>query len=336
MNKILISIVLIISLMGCVSALDGSGVGMQPGEAAAEKLFNNGIGQTWAGGNPPSSGSFDTKYSQYYSINKGSSSKKHIEIPKKHEITGEMPTTVYFSYQMQAVPYAQYKTYSTYIGGNSLWIQGPTSWTQYAQVPQGSSLSLLATSSTGGDGYLYEIDPDGMLSKNSFYFYPGSSQISFYADTVGQHILLFIINGQVSNSVVIDVAPYTPPYTLPYTPAYQNPVPIQPYPPGYPQGYPQGTIQPPDSTPISTMGDTSATIVSQGMQGYQVFLDGNYIGTEGTGGDPRDGKFSFEVVGNQNHEVRVYDGQFNYPKTMFFQRGVQKIINVEPGTAVYN
>jgi hypothetical protein len=31
----------------------------------------------------------------------------------------------------------------------------------------------------------------------------------------------------------------------------------------------------------------------------------------------------------------VYDGQFNYPKTMFFSRGVQKIINVEPGTAVY-
>jgi hypothetical protein len=70
------------------------------------------------------------------------------------------------------------------------------------------------------------------------------------------------------------------------------------------------------------------------MRGYQVFLDGNYIGTEGTGGDPLDGKFSFSVAGNQNHEVRVYDGQFNYPKTMFFERGGTKIINVEPGTAV--
>jgi len=48
-----------------------------------------------------------------------------------------------------------------------------------------------------------------------------------------------------------------------------------------------------------------------------------------------DGRFSFSVAGNQNHEVRVFDGQFNYPKTMYFQRGVQKIINVEPGTAVY-
>lgn len=82
-------------------------------------------------------------------------------------------------------------------------------------------------------------------------------------------------------------------------------------------------------------GDSTATIISQGMRGYQVFLDGNYIGTEGTGGDPSDGKFSFSVVGNQNHEIRVFDGQFNYPKTMFFERGGTKIINVEAGTAVY-
>jgi hypothetical protein len=70
------------------------------------------------------------------------------------------------------------------------------------------------------------------------------------------------------------------------------------------------------------------------MRGYQVFLDGNYIGTEGTGGGITDGKFGFNVAGNQNHEVRVYYGQFNYPKTTFFQRGIQKIINVEPGMSV--
>jgi hypothetical protein len=87
--------------------------------------------------------------------------------------------------------------------------------------------------------------------------------------------------------------------------------------------------------PSTIAADTPVTIVSQGMRGYQVFLDGNYIGTEGTGGDPLDGKFSFSVVGNQNHEVRVTEGQFNYPKTMFFERGIQKIINVEPGTAAY-
>ena len=81
-------------------------------------------------------------------------------------------------------------------------------------------------------------------------------------------------------------------------------------------------------SPITTTGDSTATIVSQGMRGYQVFLDGNYVGTDGTSGDPLDGKFSFSVVGNQNHDVRVIDGQFNYQKTIFFDRGGTKIINV--------
>jgi hypothetical protein len=71
------------------------------------------------------------------------------------------------------------------------------------------------------------------------------------------------------------------------------------------------------------------------MKGYQVFLDENYIGMEGTGGDVLDGVFNFKVVGGQNHNIRVYDGQFNYPKSMYFARGVPKIINVEPGTAAY-
>lgn len=107
--------------------------------------------------------------------------------------------------------------------------------------------------------------------------------------------------------------------------------------PGQTSTYPVAQI--PVSTiaqpPVATTGDSTVTIVSQGMRGYQVFLDGNYIGTEGTGGDVLDGKFAFRVVGNQNHDIRVYDGQFNYPKTMFFERGGTKIINVEPGTAVY-
>lgn len=313
MNKLLISIVLVISLMGCVFALDGSGVELRPGEASAEKLFELGIGPAWVGGNPP-----DSIYSQYYSAYKGSAPKKHIETPKKHVIVDSMPTTVYFSYQMQAVPYSQYQSAATYTGGNSLWIQGSSSWSQYAKVPQGSALSLLATSSAGGNGYLYEMTPDGKLSKESFYFFPSSSQINFYADTTGQHILLFIIGSQVSNAIVIDVTGS--------------------YPPSYPQttpSYPPAQIYPPTTTAPSAAGDTPVTIVSQGMRGYQIFLDGNYKGTEGTGGDALDGRFSFSVVGNQNHDIRVYDGQFNYPKTMFFTRGVQKIIYVEPGTAVY-
>jgi len=255
------------------------------------------------------------QYSQYYSMSSSVAPGTHIIAPQKYSIQN-IPATLYFGYQMQEIPYSQYQTYATYTGGNSLWIRGTTSWTQYAQVPLGSILYLLATTSPGGNGYLYEIKPNGILSKNSFNFFSGNSQIGFNADSIGQHILLFVIGNQVSNPIVIDVTS------------------------NYPSSYPQQPVPstqtlPPVTTPSPTYGDTPVTIVSQGMHGYQVFLDGALIGNEGTGGDPLDGRFSFSVVGNQNHDVRVYDGQFNYPKTMFFQRGVLKIINVEPGTAVY-
>lgn len=329
MNKVLTSIFLIISLMGCAFAVDVSGVELRPGEARAEKLFEKGIGLPWVGGNPPSSKTYDSIYSQYYWTYKGSVPKKHIDSPKKYVIVDNTPSTVYFSYQMQAVPYSQYQSNAAYTGGNSLWILGSSSWSQYAKVPQGSGLSLLADSSAGGNGYLYEITPDGKLSKENFNFFSGSSQIDFYADTIGQHVLLFIIGGQVSNAIVIDVTVYNPPtypQTLPsYLPTY----------PQTPPSYPSTQILASTTTAPPATGDTPVTVVSQGMRGYQVFLDGNYIGTEGTGGDALDGRFSFRVVGGRSHDVRVYDGRFNYPKTMFFTRGVSKIILVEPGTAVY-
>ena len=87
--------------------------------------------------------------------------------------------------------------------------------------------------------------------------------------------------------------------------------------------------------PPSIAADTPVTIVSQAMRGYQVFLDENYLGTEGTGGDQLDGRFSFSVIGDQNHAIRVSDGKFHYPKTIFFQKNVPKIIYVEPGTGIY-
>jgi hypothetical protein len=206
--------------MGCVSVLDGNSLEVRPGEATAEKLFNYGIGQPWVGGNPPSDTSV-TQYSQYYSMTTGSVRGTHIVAPKQYQISGNVPATVYFSHQQQAVPYTQYQSYATYTGGNSLWIQGSTSWTQYSTVPQGAFLSLLATSSTGGNGNLYEIYPDGKLLANNYYYFPGYNQIGFWADTVGQHVLLFVINGQVSNAITIDVVSYQPP-------VYQQPVYSQP------------------------------------------------------------------------------------------------------------
>ena len=92
---------------------------------------------------------------------------------------------------------------------------------------------------------------------------------------------------------------------------------------------------PTSAQPGAELPATPPPIVSQSMRGYQVYLDGVYIGTEGTGTDPLDGIFSFKVVGNQNHEIRVYDGQFNDSKTIFFYKGSTRTINVAPGNAIW-
>jgi len=59
MRRFLMSVTLILSLIGCALATFDfeNGVEMRPGERAAERLFEKGIGQPWVGGDPPSFGS---------------------------------------------------------------------------------------------------------------------------------------------------------------------------------------------------------------------------------------------------------------------------------------
>ena len=212
MNKISISFILIISLIGCVSAAFGqSATDTLPAEATGYAANAPGIAQGIA-----------TQYSEYYTMPTGPKPVTHIITPQKYAIEGRTPTTVYFGNQMQAVQYSQYLSNPTYKQTNTLWIQGSASWSQYAVVPQGAVLSLIAISTTGGNGYLYEIYPDGRSSSNNYNFFPGATQIGFYADTIGQHTLLISVNGQSSNEIVIDVTGYQPPAVQ--QPSYPQPI----------------------------------------------------------------------------------------------------------------
>ena len=212
MNKISISIILIISLIGCVSAAYGqSATDMLPSEATGYAAIAPNVAQ----GTAP-------QYSEYYTMPTGPKPATHIITPQKYAIDGRTPTTVYFGNQMQAVQYSQYLSNPAYKQSNSLWIQGSASWSQYAVVPQGAVLSLVAITSTGGNGYLYEIYPDGRSPSNNYYFFPGANQIGFYADTIGQHTLLISVNGQSSNEIVIDVTGSQPPAVQ--QPSYQQPI----------------------------------------------------------------------------------------------------------------
>ena len=168
-----------------------------------------------------------SQYSQYYTM--GTVLNTHIMAPEQFNISGNTPATIYFSYQQQPMAYSQYQSNLTHDGESSLWIKGTASWAQYVAVPQKSSISLLALSSEGGEGYINELDPNGKINQYNFYFYP-TSLLGFYADAPGRYVLSFVLDGRPSNEIIIDVvgtytAPsyYNPPsYYSGYYPYYWN------------------------------------------------------------------------------------------------------------------
>ncbi|MDD1752890.1 MAG: hypothetical protein LUQ38_07370 [Methanotrichaceae archaeon] len=257
-----------------------------------------------------------------------------ISNPTKFDITQKMPSNVYYG-AGQGLPYTQYASIMP-SKTNDLWVQGATNWTQYLVSPLGTMLQLVANVPIGGPVGFYEIvQTDTTSSKYKTYqFYQGYNTMNFVPDQIGRHMLYFVVNNQPSNVVVVDVFGQASPaqdltqssYVQLTGPSTQRQTHA---------AIPTTPIVSRPSQAATFGGDTPVTIQSQGMRGYQVFLDENYIGTEGTEGDVLDGIFNFKVTGGKVHDIRVNDGQFNYPKSMYFDRGVLKIINVEPGTAAY-
>ena len=245
-----------------------------------------------------------------------------ISTPVKFDIAQKTPSRIYFG-TGQPLPYNQYVS-SVPSRTNELWVQGATDWSQYVVSPVGTWLQLVAYAPVGGPAGFYEIvqTNTNTLDYKTYQFYPGYNSMNFNADQVGRHILLFVVNNQPSNVVIVDVFAQAQPGSMVQSTglavSYGGPILA---------GSPQYT---PQNTPGLASGDVSVTIKSKGMRGYDVYLDEAYIGKETSG----DGSFSFSVKGNMYHDIRVFDDQFNYPKRIYFQSGVSKIINVEPGTSV--
>lgn len=121
--------------------------------------------------------------------------------------------------QFQATPH----------GENYLWIQGKGGWLQYAVIPRGVTLYLIAVSPAGGKGQITEQDlPDGLKYSFDYDFYP-NSQIPYHATDLGRHQISFSIGDQESNTVTIDVVDYRYYYGYrlslnPVEPEYESPV----------------------------------------------------------------------------------------------------------------
>ncbi len=127
-------------------------------------------------------------YSQYYTMS-SSPQNAHISTPEEININRTIPPTiVYLSNQMQPVSYALYSSDLASANSTYLWIQGTKSWSQYAAVPQGATVLLLAISPKGGNGYMTFMDADGKTYTYNYYFYP-YSRLTFYADLPGRPII---------------------------------------------------------------------------------------------------------------------------------------------------
>ena len=134
-----------------------------------------------------------------------------ISTPVKFDIMQRTPSMVYYG-TGQALPYTQYVS-TVPSNTNDLWVQGATNWAQYVVTPVGTWIQLVANAPVGGSAGFYEIvQTDTSIVKYSTYqFNQGYNTMNFNADTVGRHMLYFVVNNQPSNVVVVDVFAQAPP-----------------------------------------------------------------------------------------------------------------------------
>ncbi len=141
-------------------------------------------------------------YTEFYGSTMGTVPTTLLSAPVQVDLTGKAPASVYFGTAMQKVDYSVYQPAAA---GNSLWLAGTTSWSQYAVVPQGSMVNLLAISSKEGPGTFVVYHPSGQRYEFNQFLFP-ASQLQLYADKPGRFQISFVIDGVASNTVIVDVS----------------------------------------------------------------------------------------------------------------------------------
>ena len=138
-----------------------------------------------------------------------------ISTPIKFDIAQKTPSRIYFG-TGQPLPYTQYVSTAP-SRTNELWVQGATDWSQYVVSPLGTWLQLVAYAPVGGSAGFYEIVQTDTTTPNykTYQFYPGYNTMNFNANQVGRHILLYVVNNQPSNVVIVDVFAQAQPGSMP-------------------------------------------------------------------------------------------------------------------------
>jgi hypothetical protein len=149
-----------------------------------------------------------------------------------------------------------------------------------------------------GPIWFYEWYPNGQLSVN----YLGHSSAGwqkkwFTGDTPGWHILQYCSQGR-SNYIYIYV-----------------------YSGGRSYWTNQGPYLGTTSTEPYYSGTSAVTLRSSWFKGYDIYLDGKYVGTEGSGSDLLDGIYEFRVQGGMWHTIVISKNGQSYDETGTFVSG---------------
>ena len=320
-----IALLAIFLCLGFTQAVDGSGEDLDLEDDYlnyGNELFRGGSGSAETYSFTTSSSFTYYRYLQYFFTDEEFSPTDHG--PVGFTITGNEPTILYFGWQ--TVPYSEYVSSAMYAGSNALWIEGETAWTRYAACPVGTWLQLIITTPAGGSAEFYEVSPASGTTITP-YNLGTYDRMSFFAAEQGRYALFFVANNQPSNVVIIDVGEeWTPEMITGPDGTGQGAAPTTTIP---------DTTPAPTPTPTPTYGDVSVTLESQNMRGYDVYLDENYVGTDGQGGDALDGVYRINVVGGQWHTVKVWDGEWFYGKPRFFDRNTPVVLQFEPAATAY-
>ncbi len=148
-------------------------------------------------------------------------------------------------------------------------------WTQYTSAYQGERIELVAFTPKGGSADLYRIYySSGNISHKGYNILPGYYSMNLSTNELGRTMLIFAVNSQPANAVIIDVLP-------PEAEAESGPVAVE-----------------------SLLTKKARIIIqSDRVWGYDVFLDGAFYSSD-IGDGTIDGGASF-TIGEGMHTITI-------------------------------
>lgn len=170
---------------------------------------------------------------------------------------------------------------------NELWIRNNITWTQYLLAQTGEMIELVAYAPAGGSADLYRIYyASGNISHRGYDILPGYYLLKMNALEQGRIMLVFAVDNQPANAVIIDVLPFHVKDTA-------GPVAVE-----------------------SLLPEKARVIIqSESAKDYDIFVDGAFYSSD-IGDGVSDGVAGFALSGEKMHTI-VISKRDSFGKTTY-------------------